>query len=269
MTPRVEANLPLALTRRHDYEAFDKAFAELLARLDAAHVLALVDMPKGALRTAIRPARKLAIPSDTGSQSRHATVLATRTIGLTWDRGLALVPQRSRMAQAPSMQVSAVDTRDRVLRSVSRAEVLPQKLNFRVVHVLLFNHCGEIMLQRLPASHDRHPGLWGSSVAGYVAAGETYREAAARKLREELDLEPKQLRYVGKAVMADGDSKKFIGVFAMELATAFMPSPAHFAALQFVPLADVGKALKTDESSYTETFAHVLAFAQKRAPLAR
>ena len=92
------------------------------------------------------------------------------------------MPMRSTALQL----IDSVDSRDRVIGSVTRRDVLRQGANFRVAHLFLFNDNSELLLQRLAASRPRHPGCWGSSVATYVNAAETYQEAIFRRTFEEL-----------------------------------------------------------------------------------
>jgi isopentenyldiphosphate isomerase len=66
--------------------------------------------------------------------------------------------------------VDVVDERNEPIGVIPRAEVFSAGVNFRTVHVLVFDHEGELLLQRLSPERERHPGLWGSSVAGYLRA---------------------------------------------------------------------------------------------------
>ena len=61
---------------------------------------------------------------------------------------------------------------------------------------------------------ERHPERWGSSVAAYLYAGESYQEAAQRRLWEELGLEG-PLRRIGKTRMADERSLKFVELYTL------------------------------------------------------
>ena len=58
----------------------------------------------------------------------------------------------------------------------------------RAAHVLVLNGTGQVLLQKRAASKQIQPGGWDSSVGGHVDAGETYRQAAAREMEEELGL---------------------------------------------------------------------------------
>jgi len=50
----------------------------------------------------------------------------------------------------------------------------------RAVHILIFNHFGEILLQKRSPWKDRHPLLWDSSAAGHVEATKTMTRPRAR-----------------------------------------------------------------------------------------
>lgn len=83
-------------------------------------------------------------------------------------------------------QFAVVDACDYVIGAAPRGEVHANNLLHRAVHILLFNDAGELLLQKRSRLKDCHPGVWDSSAAGHVDAGEEYDEAAARELQEEL-----------------------------------------------------------------------------------
>jgi len=62
-------------------------------------------------------------------------------------------------------------------------------LMHRVVHVLVFNKDGDILLQRRSLKKDVAAGKWDTSVGGHVDPGEKIEEAAKRELLEELGIE--------------------------------------------------------------------------------
>ena len=79
-----------------------------------------------------------------------------------------------------------VDDRDVVVGRLPRSEVHRRKLNHRAVHVLVFNHRGELFLQQRSLRKDCSPGLWDSSASGHVTSGDDYDETAPREVEEEL-----------------------------------------------------------------------------------
>jgi isopentenyl-diphosphate delta-isomerase len=168
------------------------------------------------------------------------------------------------MPSRPNLSVAEVDSRDRVVRVVARSAVIPQGLNFRVVHIVVRDRCGDLLLQRLPGSHERHPGRWGTSVAGYVAAGETYREAARRKVFEELSVSDADVTWLGKTTMRDERSRKFVGVFELALTGEFLPQAEDFASLRFTAIREVKRMLAARPDDFTPTFAHVVSYLSDR-----
>lgn len=85
--------------------------------------------------------------------------------------------------------LDVVDVDDRVVTQMRRAEIHARGLMHRAVHVLVFNSDGELFLQKRSMSKDENPGLWDSSAAGHVDAGEDYLDCARRELGEELGID--------------------------------------------------------------------------------
>ncbi len=56
----------------------------------------------------------------------------------------------------------------------------------RAVHVFVKNSAGAIFLQKRARTKLIQPGRWDTSVGGHLASGESYEDAAARELLEEL-----------------------------------------------------------------------------------
>lgn len=58
----------------------------------------------------------------------------------------------------------------------------------RVVHVLVFNARGELLLQKRSMTKDVAPGKWDTSVGGHINPGEAVPDAARREMKEELGI---------------------------------------------------------------------------------
>ena len=91
-----------------------------------------------------------------------------------------------------------VDEADRVVGRATRAEVHEKGLLHRAVHVFVINGRGELLLQKRSLLKDKHPGVWDSSVAGHLDAGEDYPDAARREMLEEMGIEGVEPREVGR-----------------------------------------------------------------------
>ncbi len=79
-----------------------------------------------------------------------------------------------------------VDELDRAIGRAPRREVHARGLRHRAVHVFVVNRAGEVFLHQRSLTKDTFPGLWNSSCAGHVGAGDDYDETASRELEEEL-----------------------------------------------------------------------------------
>lgn len=84
--------------------------------------------------------------------------------------------------------LTIVDARNRPLGTASRTFVHRNGLAHRSVHILVFDPAGRVLLQKRAPVKDESPGLWDSSAAGHVEAGEHYTHAARRELAEELGI---------------------------------------------------------------------------------
>lgn len=105
------------------------------------------------------------------------------------------------LAQIPQKDdelFDVVDAEDRVFGQAARREVHIRGLMHRAVHILVFNKHRDCLLQKRSRLKDRHPGVWDSSAAGHVDAGEDYETAARRELEEELGIRPERLIRIAK-----------------------------------------------------------------------
>jgi len=163
-----------------------------------------------------------------------------------------------------SMVIDSVNQDDVPIGSVSRNKIFRQRANFRVVHDLIFNSRGELLVQQLARTRDRHPGYWGSSVAAYLFAGESYGAAAERRLGEELGVHNVPLAYVGKTSMEDEGSHKFIAVFAATYDGPFSFDRSHIERLEFLSRHVIHELQSTGMRTFTPTFLRVLSFYESR-----
>lgn len=170
-----------------------------------------------------------------------------------------------KMASSSTTILDRVDAADRPVGTVLRKDALRPGVGFPVVHVLIVDEDGKVALQEIAPTHERHPGWWGSSVAGYVLAGERYKGAAQRKLAEEVGLEAHPVELLGKTRMMDEGATKFIGVFlAKAPRDSLRPNPDDFRSVEFAPLCQLETELQRKVRSFTPTFEQVMRFALPR-----
>ncbi len=92
-----------------------------------------------------------------------------------------------------------VTEQGQVVGSVARSKAHGDRsLIHPVVHCLVTNDAGELLLQLRTRDKDVQPGKWDTSVGGHVAYGESIAAALRRELAEEIGLrtESVQLRFL-------------------------------------------------------------------------
>ena len=155
-----------------------------------------------------------------------------------------------------------VDSADRVIGSAPRGEVHANNLLHRAVHVFVFNDKGELFLQKRSRWKDRHPGVWDSSAAGHVDAGEDYDEAAARELQEELGVKP-DLERVLKLPASDRTGQEFIWLYRGRHNGPFQLPRSEIELGEFIPPELVAAWVKARPDDFAPGFAECWNATQK------
>ena len=98
-----------------------------------------------------------------------------------------------------------VDADDRVLRTVSRAEMRAQRLRHRAVFIAVMGSDGRLLIHQRSFEKDLWPGRWDLAVGGVVASGESYAVAAVRELAEEVGVTGVEPVELGGGAYTDDD----------------------------------------------------------------
>lgn len=87
-------------------------------------------------------------------------------------------------------QLDVVNENGEIIDSLPRSVIHgnPSLLHM-VVHVLVFNSRGELLLQKRSMDKDVAPGKWDTSVGGHVNSGESLTDAVKREMEEELGID--------------------------------------------------------------------------------
>ena len=155
------------------------------------------------------------------------------------------------------MTIDLVNEQDQVIGNTKRKNVLKRGENFRTVHVFVFNKRKELLLQKTSSKHPRSPLKWGSSVAGYLFAGEDYYSGAKRRLNQELGISDNKLTKICKIPMKDNLSLKFITLFTCEIDDVVYPDQNLIDKVDFIPLEEIKKLIKTSPYKFTGTFIYL------------
>lgn len=119
-----------------------------------------------------------------------------------------------------------VDAQDRVTGQLPRREVHRLGLRHRAVHLLVVNGAGDVFLHKRSLKKDQLPGLWTTSAAGHVGAGEDYDGTAVRELEEELGCRPAQPpQRLFKIEAREETGQEFVWVYRVEAEGPFTLQP--------------------------------------------
>ena len=153
-----------------------------------------------------------------------------------------------------------VDETDQVIGPISRKNIYRENASFRTSHIFLFNSKGQLLLQKISEKKERYPGRYGSSVAGYVLSGESYEQAAKRKLMDELGVSNKEakIKLVGKTFMEDMGRRKFVSLFLTTYDNELKPDSEQMDEVKFFDPKEITKMREKDANVFTPTFLHVL-----------
>lgn len=88
------------------------------------------------------------------------------------------------------MEILDLYDRERIKtnETVVRGSPVPKDRYHLVVHICIFNHKGEMLIQKRSNSKANWPGLWDVSVGGAVQQGNTSWQQAQLELKEELGI---------------------------------------------------------------------------------
>ncbi|OAH97210.1 NUDIX hydrolase [Methylomonas methanica] len=109
--------------------------------------------------------------------------------------------------------LDVVDKDDAVIAQQPRSVIHANRLRHRAVHILVFNDAGQLFLQKRSMKKDLNKGLWDTSAAGHVDAGESYASCAPRELQEELGVSVESLEALFKLEPSTDLGMEFIQVY--------------------------------------------------------
>jgi len=109
-----------------------------------------------------------------------------------------------------------VNDADEVVGQATRTRVHAENRMHRATHIILRNSTGDIFIQLRSKTKDTNPGLWDSSAAGHVDAGEGYDACAARELHEELGVlvSADALVEIGRIAPTSSNGFEFVRIYA-------------------------------------------------------
>jgi isopentenyl-diphosphate Delta-isomerase len=154
--------------------------------------------------------------------------------------------------------VILVDESDRPVGTMEKMEAHRQALLHRAFSVFIFNSSGEMLLQQRAPEKYHSAGLWTNACCSHPRPGEDTREAAVRRLREELgfttDLE-KLFEFTYRSVFDNGLTEyEFDHVFVGRYDREITPNQAEVSDYRFVPLAAIESEIRVAPEAFTSWF---------------
>ena len=85
--------------------------------------------------------------------------------------------------------LDVVNEKGEIVKTLPRSEIHGNpSLLHRVVHVIVFNRTGDLLLQKRSMNKDVAPGKWDTSIGGHISTSETLDAALKRESEEELGI---------------------------------------------------------------------------------
>lgn len=93
------------------------------------------------------------------------------------------------MQTSKPIDVVLVDRHDAVLGTMEKMEAHEKGLLHRAISILLYDSEGRMLVQQRARSKYHWPLIWSNAVCSHPRLDESYADAAARRLREELGID--------------------------------------------------------------------------------
>lgn len=152
--------------------------------------------------------------------------------------------------------LDVVDEDNCIIGQATRGEIHKQHLRHRACHIIVFDHSGRVLVQRRSAGKDTGAGLWDSSAAGHVDAGESYSACAVRELQEELNLNVEegelQVNIRLPAIRATG--MEFAQVYCLETEQQPQPDETEIAELRWCSNTELDEWMSAQPQQFTPVF---------------
>jgi len=151
-----------------------------------------------------------------------------------------------------------VDVTDSVIGSASREEVHRLGHLHRSTHLLVFDSCGSVLLQKRSSGKDTFPGRWDSSVSGHVDCGEDYDACVVREAFEEIgiDLEGTPER-IFKIRACQETANEFVWVYRHHSNGPFVVNEEEISEVRWFSYGDVDQLILKDRDAFSPAFSLV------------
>lgn len=151
--------------------------------------------------------------------------------------------------------IAVVDENDWFIENKPRHQVHQLGLRHRAVHILVFNDQQQLFLQKRSMTKDINAGLWDTSAAGHVDAGESYDVCAHRETIEELGVcVAKTLSLMFKLSAKPETGMEFVQVYRCLHNGPFTLEAGEIDAGRWFNISGISQRVKNNDLTLTETF---------------
>ncbi len=154
--------------------------------------------------------------------------------------------------------VVLVDEQDKEVGTMEKLEAHREGRLHRAISVFVFNNKRELLLQRRASGKYHSPGLWTNTCCTHPRPGESPRDAAQRRLEEEMQLTCKLHRkfsFIYKAALDNGLTEhEFDYVFVGHTDAKPKPDADEVGEWRYMNVDELDKALKANPAQFTEWF---------------
>ena len=151
-----------------------------------------------------------------------------------------------------------VDTADRAIGLADKVTVHRQGLLHRAFSIFLFDHQGQLLLQRRAPGKYHSGGLWSNTCCSHPYPEESLEAAAARRLMEEMGIACPLTRgfdFIYQAKVGDDlFEHEFDHVFIGRYQGAVQPDAEEVAAYRWRPISEVVNHMQHYPWQYTAWF---------------
>ncbi len=141
---------------------------------------------------------------------------------------------------------------------MDKMEAHEKGLLHRAFSVFVLNPYGEIMLQRRALSKYHSPGLWTNTCCSHQRIGEETKDAAHRRLKEEMGIDcpiSAAFEFTYKAEFDNGlIEHEYDHVLIGEFNGVAIPNASEVEEWAFVSMEDIEKGLSANPEAYTPWF---------------
>lgn len=151
--------------------------------------------------------------------------------------------------------IAVVDKNDQFIENKPRNEVHQFGLRHRAVHILVFNENNQLFLQKRSLTKDINAGLWDTSAAGHVDAGESYAVCAHRETIEELGVcVDATLKFLFKLPARPETGMEFVQVYRGVHNGPFTLEAGEIDGGQWFDIKEISLRVADNDPTLTDTF---------------